>query len=249
MKEAWRAIEGGAILYDSELPAPGASGWFEAAWWRERGALTGEAGGRGTALFVDAGEVVPGAHWVLRRFRRGGLVRRLIDCHYLWLGESRTRGFAEWRLLARLHEAGLPVPRPVAARYLRRGGLFYVAELITARLPESRTLRELYTDDEVPPEVWSRVGAALRRMHDAGACHTDLNAGNLLVTPQGEVFIVDFDRGRLRRPGRWQAGNLARLRRSLQKTAVQGGREALAPEHWAALLQGYREGSGAQSPV
>ncbi|TVQ47191.1 MAG: 3-deoxy-D-manno-octulosonic acid kinase [Gammaproteobacteria bacterium] len=248
MKEACRAIDGGAMLYDAELPAAAQPGWFEPAWWRARGALTGEAGGRGTALLLDAGEAVPGAQWVLRRFRRGGLIRRLIDRHYLWLGEARTRGFAEWRLLAQLYEAGLPVPRPVAARYRRCGGLFYVAELITARLPENRTLRELYTDDDVPPDVWPRVGAVLRRMHEAGACHTDLNAGNLLVTGEGEVFIVDFDQGSLRRPGRWQAGNLARLRRSLRKTAVQGGRDALAPEHWAALLRGYH-GDGDQSPA
>ncbi len=236
------------MLYDAELPHPARPEWFEPAWWRERDALTGEAGGRGTALLIDAGEAAAGAHWVLRRFRRGGLIRQLVDRHYLWLGEARTRGFAEWRLLAHLHDAGLPVPRPVAACYRRRGAMCYVAELITARLPDNRTLRELYTDDAVPPEVWPRVGAVLRRMHAAGACHTDLNAGNLLVTGGGDVFIVDFDQGSLRRPGRWQAGNLARLRRSLQKTAVQGGREALAPEHWAALLRGYRSG-GDQSPA
>ena len=242
MNEAYRAIAGGAILYDASLSSQAGDEWFEPDWWRDQTRVTGEAGGRGRVLFLQPVDRPDGEQWVLRRFRRGGIVRHLVERHYLWLGEARTRGFAEWRMLARLHAAGLPVPRPVAARYRRAAGLTYTAELITQRLPDSRTLRELYTDDEVPAEIWPRVGAVVRRMHEAGAFHPDLNAGNLLVTADQRVFIVDFDQGRLLPPGRWQARNLARLQRSLQKTALQGGRDALLSEHWQALLRGYREG-------
>ena len=242
MNEAYRAIAGGAILYDASLGGQAGDDWFEPDWWQTSARVTGEAGGRGRVLFLRPADRPDGEQWVLRRFRRGGIVRHVIERHYLWLGEARTRGFAEWRMLARLHAAGLPVPRPVAARYRRVAGLTYTAELITQRLPENRTLRELYTDDEVPAEIWPRVGAVVRRMHEAGAYHPDLNAGNLLVTADHQVFIVDFDQGRLLAPGRWQARNLARLQRSLQKTALQGGRTALLGEHWQALLQGYREG-------
>ncbi len=241
MQEAYCEIEAGAILQDASLPQSARSEWFDADWWRAQGRVTGEAGGRGRVLFMQPPDGCGKGEWVLRRFERGGLVRSLVRRHYLWLGERRNRGFAEWRLLARLCEAGLPVPRPVAARYQRTGMGRYVAELITHRLPDNRTLRELYTDDEVPPDVWCRVGEVIRRMHEAGAFHPDLNAGNVLVTAAHEVFIVDFDQARLRPPGRWQARNLARLKRSLQKTAVQGGREALLPSHWRALLSGYGE--------
>ena len=40
---------------------------------------------------------------------------RISKDRYLWTGERRVRAFAEWRLLAHLAEAGLPVPKPVAA--------------------------------------------------------------------------------------------------------------------------------------
>ena len=68
-------------------------------------------------------------------------------------------------------------------------------------------------------DVRERVGQTIRRFHDVGLDHVDLNARNLLVGPQGEVFMIDLDRCRLRAPGRWQAGNLARLERSLEKFA------------------------------
>ena len=241
VQEAYREIQAGAILQDASLAQAARSEWFEADWWRAQGRLTGEASGRGRVLFMQAPAGCGEGEWVLRRFERGGLVRTLVRRHYLWMGEDRNRGFAEWRLLARLYEAGLPVPRPVAARYRRTGLGRYVAELITHRLPDNRTLRELYTDDEVPPDVWGRVGEVIRRMHDAGAFHPDLNAGNVLVTAAHEIYIIDFDQARLRPPGRWRARNLARLKRSLQKTAVQGGRDALLPSHWQALLAGYGE--------
>ena len=60
------------------------------------------AGGRGTVAFVRDGE----RRWVLRHYRRGGLVARLLDDRYLWTGADRTRAFREWRLLRELRAAG-----------------------------------------------------------------------------------------------------------------------------------------------
>src|SRR4029453_11025308 len=60
--------------------------------------------------------------WVLRHYRRGGLIAKLSQDSYLWTGAARTRSFAEWRLLAELRRRGLRVPAPIAARYVR--GLF-----------------------------------------------------------------------------------------------------------------------------
>jgi tRNA A-37 threonylcarbamoyl transferase component Bud32 len=47
---------------------------------------------------------------------------------------------------------------------------------------------------------WEAVVALVRRMHDAGVDHRDLNLGNLLLREQdGEeaAFVVDLDRARL----------------------------------------------------
>ena len=56
--------------------------------------------------------------FVLRHFVRGGLVRKLVYDRYLWTGEDTTRSFLEWRMLARMADRGLRVPRPDLTRDL-----------------------------------------------------------------------------------------------------------------------------------
>ncbi|MFG6158585.1 3-deoxy-D-manno-octulosonic acid kinase [Halomonas sp. 1390] len=200
---------------------------FDPDWWRDAGRITGEAPGRGASLFLDAGE---GVEWVLRPYRRGGLIARLSETRYLWTGLERTRAFRELRLTAHLHHRGLPVPRPVAA-LVTRHGLTYAAALITVRLPGARALAELIMRQQADDALLERVGATVRRFHDAGLDHVDLNARNLLIDPEGRVWLIDLDRCRLRRPGRWQAANLARLQRSFEKFG--------AADAMAAVRRGY----------
>ncbi|MDX1467303.1 MAG: 3-deoxy-D-manno-octulosonic acid kinase [Halomonas sp.] len=200
---------------------------FDPAWWRDAGRVTGEAPGRGASLFLDAGD---GVEWVLRPYRRGGLIARLSETRYLWTGLERTRAFHELRLTARLRERGLPVPRPVAARVTHHG-LTYEAALVTVRIPGARALAELITHEQADEALLVRVGATVRRFHDEGLDHVDLNARNLLIDPEGRVWLIDLDRCRLGRPGRWRAANLARLQRSFEKFG--------APEAMAAVRRGY----------
>jgi 3-deoxy-D-manno-octulosonic acid kinase len=172
--------------------------------------VVGEAPGRGSSLFLDAGC----EQWVLRPYRRGGLIARLSESRYLWTGLERTRAFRELRLTAHLHREGLPVPRPVAAA-VTRGGPTYTAALITVRIPGAGALAERLAEAE--PALLERVGATIRRFHQAGLDHVDLNARNLLIDADGCVWLIDLDRCRLRAPGAWQEANLARLARSLVK--------------------------------
>lgn len=181
-----------------------------------------------------------GGEAVLRRYRRGGLPARLGLRRYLWLGLERSRPWREWRLLARLWREGLPVPRPLAACVWRRGWV-YEGALLTAAVPGARTLAERLRDGPLPAVQWRKIGAVLSRFHARGVDHADLNAHNILFDAGGAVHLIDFDRGRLRRPGgRWARGNLARLARSLAKLAAAGA--AWSPADWAALLDGYRGG-------
>src|SRR5690606_26182180 len=128
-----------------------------------------------------------GEEWVLRPYRRGGLVARLSEARYLWTGLERTRAFRELRLTADLHARGLPVPRPVAADVTRHG-LTYSAALITVRLPGARALASLLENGEADDDLLQRVGATIRRFHDVGLDHVDLDARNLLVDEGGKVW-------------------------------------------------------------
>lgn len=48
-----------------------------------------------------------------------------------------------------------------------------------------------------------------------GVHHADLNAHNILLADDGAVYVLDFDRGRIRARGAWENNVLARLHRSL----------------------------------
>jgi 3-deoxy-D-manno-octulosonic acid kinase len=177
--------------------------------------------------------------WVLRHYKRGGLIARICTDHYLWLGAARTRSFAEWRLLAELRRLGLPVPAPIAAGYVR-GGLTYRADLITAEVPGARTLADAMAGAALSADVWREVGRTIAAFHVQGVHHADLNAHNILLTDAGDppaVHIIDFDRGRIRARGAWERQVLARLHRSLEKIGQQRG-IPFAAEQWRWLIEG-----------
>ncbi len=223
------------ILYDARAGRKITPQLFEPAYWQSQDAIVGEASGRGVTLYVDAGV----AHWVLRPYRRGGMFARLVERGYLFTGQDRTRCFREFRVLAELFEAGLPVPRPVAARFVRRG-LVYEAALITVRIPDSETLAKALKRGPLAPETWLAIGRSLNKIHEHGLCHADLNAHNILLDNSHNVYVIDLDRATIRPAAdRWRQSNLARLRRSLNKVSVEEGAEFRGDPDWAALLAGY----------
>jgi 3-deoxy-D-manno-octulosonic acid kinase len=223
----------GAMLYDASRCSQPEEWIFDRAAWSARGALEESVGGRGSIAFIHDG----GRRWVLRHYRRGGLVARLLDDTYLYAGADRTRAFREWRLLRRLREWQLPVPDPVAARFVR-SGLMYRADLVTEELPTRRTLAHSLATAPLDHDAWRRVGACIGRLHSHGVHHADLNAHNLLVAEDGAVYVLDFDRGRVRSRGPWEQAVLARLERSLHKVTNGLPRDRFDEAAWSALLAG-----------
>jgi len=238
-------LGGAVVLYDQSAAAAASVGvekWFDADYWLAAGTRLDETTGRGAVLVLEhAGE-----KWVLRHYKRGGLVARFVEDHYLWVGRERTRAFREWCLLARLRDLGLPVPRPIAARIVRRG-LLYQADIVTAYLPDTRPLSAHLNEGAPPREAWIRIGRMIRSFHDRGVDHPDLTAHNILIGPERRVFLVDFDNARIRSPGHWREAGLARLQRSLRKVALETG-TGFDAEAWRALEQAYRRPEAAVEP-
>ncbi|GAB2548802.1 3-deoxy-D-manno-octulosonic acid kinase [Rhodanobacter koreensis] len=225
----------GSILFDAAVSPQVGHEWFAPDYWRERNALRTQAGGRGGVAII----ATPVGECVLRHYRRGGLVAALMGDRYLWAGAERTRPFEEFRLLGEIARLGLPGPAVVAARYVRHG-LFYSADLITRRIVNARTLAERLAEGRLDSELAEEVGALVARFHRAGIWHADLNAHNVLVTPD-ELYLIDFDRGRLRAPAvAWQQANLQRLHRSLLKLGAADQDEAAFEKAiWQPLLYRY----------
>lgn len=212
----------GAALYDATRIDPSTVQKLavgDPAW---RGTpLAGATGRQGVHLIGH-----PGGRWISRRNHRGGLVGRLIKKRYVWLGAERTRVFREARLLDHLRTAGLPVP-PVIAAFYRRAGLTYRGTLVTAYLPETKTLAHHLATSDLRPELWRAVGDCLARFYHLGVFHADLNAHNILIDATEKVWVIDFDRGRLRPPGPWIQRTLARLERSILKITPTGSQSKI----------------------
>jgi 3-deoxy-D-manno-octulosonic acid kinase len=217
---------------------------FDPQFWAERGELVDATRGRGSAWFIGSA-----AHqWVLRHCRRGGFIARFSSDHYVWAGEQRVRAFAEWRLLANLTQRGLPVPKPIAARYQRKG-IFYRCDLITQRIAGAQPLSSKLEFAPLADGLWREVGETVARFHAAGVDHADLNAHNILLDDQGAVSVIDFDRGKLRRAGAWTSRNLRRLHRSLVKISRDLPPERFSAAEWGLFLAGYGSASGSPAFV
>jgi 3-deoxy-D-manno-octulosonic acid kinase len=239
MRPKYQTDNGTAIVYDADRLDHVEIAYFDPQYWEARGALVGGAtGGRGTTLFVQHGA----EQWALRHYRRGGLVAQLATDRYVWLGLERTRAWREWHLLADLQQRGLPVPAPVAACVVRTG-ISYRADLIMQRIPAAEQLTQRLRSGPLPAPEWQRLGGLLRRFHDAGLDHADLNADNILLSASRDFWLIDFDQARLRPPGGWREGNLQRLHRSLEK---RDAHSALfwTEADWVALHAGYDGRSG-----
>jgi 3-deoxy-D-manno-octulosonic acid kinase len=228
----------GAMLSDpaclGNLPQDAADSLFDPEFWRAREELQDVTGGRGSAWFIASGK----RQWVLRHYRRGGFIARFSGDAYVWAGEAKVRSFAEWRLLDLLTQRGLPVPKPVAARY-RRAALSYRCDLITERIVGAEPLSAMLGRGAVTESMWHAAGAAVARLHRAGVDHADLNAHNILLDAKGVVSVIDFDRGRLRAPGAWISRNLKRLQRSLVKISRGMPPGRYSERNWESFMAGY----------
>ncbi len=173
------------------------------------------------SLAVPGGE---GRRAVVRFLRHGGLSGLLFGG---WFA-GPSRAFRELALTRSAMAAGVPTAAPLAAVTFRRLGLFYRAVLVTEEIEGGRDLAARLETTPVDRACARASARAVRRMHDAGFRHADLNLKNVLVREAGETleaYIVDWDLAR-RSPRplsrRARLGNLMRLDRSARKTASRG---------------------------
>lgn len=227
------------VAYDAELLPGLAPAVFDPEYLRAEGLLRATASSlRGAVWIFELG----GNAFLLRHYRRGGALSRLVRDRYLLSSRARTRPAREYRLLGEMRVRGLPVPEPAAWRVVRCGPLLYRADLITVLIRHCETLHQLLLERELPEEGWRRLGATLRRFHDCQVWHPDLTAGNILVDGEGGFHLVDFDRARLRRGEGWKVPNLRRLRRFLVKQRGLDPALRYRDAHFRSLLDAYRNG-------
>lgn len=223
-----------AVTYDASLMEVPGPDYFSVDYWRNREAVTGEAIGRGSAWFVES----PHGPVVLRHYLRGGWAATVSRQTYFFTGVTNSRPFREYHVLVELYAKGLPVPRPVAA-LCQHHGVLSTGAIMTACIPNTKTLAEILIAGNTVEGIFSKVGSCIRKFHEAGVWHADLNVRNILLDADLDVYLIDFDRARFN-PGKPVNGeaNLKRLKRSFQKLWVANGMSERQPE-WHELMAGY----------
>jgi 3-deoxy-D-manno-octulosonic acid kinase len=201
------------------------------------------ATGRSHAVFFKH----QGQSLVLKHYQRGGGMAALLGDKYVGGNCERSRSFREWRLLQAMRDLGLPVPVPVAACCVQHG-LFNRADLVTVQIDDVITLAEHLLQHACERDTWTAIGRCIRRFHDAGVYHADLNARNILLDPDNrendnrDIHLIDFDKGAFRYLGdSWKVANLARLQRSLLKFKSLHQGFNFDSDDWNALLAGYKD--------
>ncbi|MDG2107744.1 MAG: 3-deoxy-D-manno-octulosonic acid kinase [Woeseiaceae bacterium] len=240
MTETVKRTKDGAILYDKGIINQISPERFTAGGWEHAEVLTGalRSGGRGNTMFVGN---TP-RQFVLRHYRRGGLLGKIVKDSYIFTGEDLTRSFMEWRLLEVLAMKNMNVPRPAAARFCR-SGVFYTADLITVCIPDVISLSQYIAIKDCDDAFWWSVGRSIWKFHEAGVYHSDMNAYNVQVDKDGDIWMLDFDKSSLKSPGSWQQETLNRLHRSLLKIFELNPKINFHTANWNELLKGYLDAS------
>lgn len=196
--------------------------------------------GRGAAPIVSVGSDLS---ILLRRYRHGGLFGGLTGP--LLLGPQRA--LAELDVTARAEAAGAPVPHVLCLVLWPVAGPLWSAVIGTREESRARDLLAVWREQPTARERWTLlrgVGEAVRRLHDAGVQHPDLQVRNVLLCPEPSerIVVIDLDRARFHASApvsaRVRASNLARIVRSAVKEGLLDPRTGCRRE-LAALVGGY----------
>lgn len=195
------------------------------------------AGGRRTNVLLSPREW--GQSVRVRPGQRGGLLGPLLGARYA----TPTRPLRELALVEALHAEGVPVAAPVFAAAWRQGvgwrTAFATVEqegdldlaVWLARAPDEGTRVTLAVS----------IARALRRVHDAGVVHGDLQIRNLLVDARRDpptCTVIDFDRAR-RSASVSAAVRLREWMRLVRSCDKTGHATQLTPRVQAAALSAY----------
>src|SRR5262245_21014025 len=169
----------------------------------------------------------PRGEIVAKRLQRGGMLGGVLRGLY---GDA-ARPLREAQAAEELAARGVPTPPVIAAR-ATRVLLLWKLEVATARLPAEGDLLDVLRARGSVPGLALAAGRTLRRAHDAGLRHRDLQVKNLLV-PAGfpgaggagdpvALVLLDLDRCDVGAPlsEEERLAALARFARSLAKRKV-----------------------------
>jgi 3-deoxy-D-manno-octulosonic acid kinase len=180
----------------------------------------------------------PAERIVVRKYRRGGLLRFLNADIFL----GRHRSFNELAVTLHAVEEGIPVADILGALSLRVCGPLYRHYLVSRELTDCCDLPAWFQEqgsvDEDVAVLARCVADRVRHMHDCGLYHGDLNLKNILVsrTDVRQLFIIDWDKSTHRQGALGlddRQRNVVRFYRSAEKLPM---RDIRVPDQFATIF-------------
>lgn len=209
--------------------------FFDPEYWHRKQALIGTSVGRGTTFFFKSG----GNEFVLRHYLRGGLIGKVLTDRYLFTGLDTTRAQQERKLLQHMQSLGLPAPVPVASK-INKKGFYYCADLITLKIPKAIDVHHVLLEKAISKEIWQKIGQTIAQFHQHQIYHHDLNIHNIMLDNEQKVWLIDFDKCKIKSGEDWKQQNLDRLLRSLNKESNKSSNYGFSQSNWQQLLKGYK---------
>ena len=140
------------------------------------------------------------------------------------------RTLHEPQLMHRAKEAGVPTPT-----------IFMIDVVDTKIIMEyvdGKQVKHLLNDFSPSKRLslCRSIGVLIGRLHTSGIIHGDLTTSNMILTPAGKIFFVDFGLGEFSTELEIQGVDLHLMKRALQSTHYR-----YAKECFEALTEGYVE--------
>ena len=108
---------------------------------------------RGGSFLISIDKI----QFVLRNYRRGGLVEPMLKNKYLWTGKDKTRPALEFKAVEHALKNGVSVPEVVAYQVIRKG-LFYKASIVSRYIENKGTLAQVLAEKPLPIDKWMSLG-------------------------------------------------------------------------------------------
>ncbi len=164
-----------------------------------------------------------GERVVLRQYVHGGLFRTFNRSLYLF----GSRSFSELAITEEIRSSGIPTVQPIAAVHRFILWPFYQAYFLSLEILHSKDLIQYFWEIGTRPsheniafkrKMIRSAGHLLRKFHQLGFFHGDLQLKNILVAGD-QLFLIDFDRSFRKKTLSIREGmnNLLRLNRSVEK--------------------------------
>lgn len=169
--------------------------------------------GRGSIKKINLEGIGP---VVIKYNTRGGLVRLFVERTYTKIGKACNQ--IEFEQLINASKIGVNVPEPVA--FATKGSLFYRGWLVLKEVKNSETLAAVSLKNESRiHKLLNEITRQISILINSGLYHVDLHPGNILITDNDQIFIIDFHKARMFNGSKQKLTNKygARWKRAVKK--------------------------------